>query len=532
MRTALLLLMLLAVAAVPGSLFPQVNVDPSRVAQYIAVHATAAPWLQRFQVFHVYSSVWFSAVYLLLFISLIGCVLPRVRRHWIALRSAPPSTPRNLSKLPEHREFLGAGAADAVAAVAHTHLRRHRFRVLSSTTPGDASSSTGGGRASSSTPVLTLAAERGHHRESGNLVFHLSLVGLLLALAAGSLYSYSGQKLLVEGQSFTGSAPGFDSFTSGAWADIADLPPFALTLQRMEVSFEAQQRSQMGQPRRFAADVLLTADAGGNEKQERIQVNHPVKVGATQVSLSGNGYAPVIALRDGSGQLVQEGPVPFLPQTSNYDSTGVVKVPDAVRADGTPEQLGLQGVFLPSATLDPSGRPVSGFPDLGNPVLVMSVYTGDLGLGSGVPQSVYELDTSRLRQVDDAQGRPYVLQLRPGETAVLPDGAGMVTMESVKRFASLDVRSTPGQRAALIFALLAAAGLAMSLFVPRRRVWVRITGAVGSSQHCRVEVAGLSRGSDSALAEEVDRVCAAIPTVAPTVELAFLPSPLPQQTPR
>lgn len=530
MRTALLLLMLLAVAAVPGSLFPQVNVDPARVAQYIAVHQGMAPWLQRLQVFHVYSSVWFSAVYLLLFISLIGCVLPRVRVHWAASRSDPPRTPRNLSRLPEHREFLAAGGPHETWVALNAHLRRQRFRV----TPGGALT----GSSRQPNPVVggtsewTLAAERGHHRETGNLVFHLALVGLLLAVAAGSLYSYSGQKLLVEGQSFAGTAPGFDSFTSGAWADIGDVPPFALTLQRMDVAFEAQQPSQMGQPRRFAAEVSLAADAGSSAQERRVEVNRPAQAGGAQISLSGNGYAPVIELRDGSGQLVQDGPVPFLPQTSNYDSTGVIKVPDAVSATGTPEQLGLQGVFLPTATLNASGQPVSGFPDLSNPVLVMSVYTGDLGLDSGVPQSVYELDNTRMRQVNDAQGHPYVLQLRPGETAALPDGLGSVTMTAVKRFASLDVRSTPGQRPALLFALVAAAGLTTSLFVPRRRLWVRITSSSANGEQCRVEVAGLSRGSDGGLASDVDRLCAAVPSLGQLAEPSLLGPARSSQAPR
>ena len=79
MRTAMVLLMLLAVAAVPGSLFPQRNQDPEGVAQYIAEHKVAGPMLDKLQLFDVFTSVWFSAIYLLLFVSLIGCVIPRAR---------------------------------------------------------------------------------------------------------------------------------------------------------------------------------------------------------------------------------------------------------------------------------------------------------------------------------------------------------------------------------------------------------------------------------------------------------------------
>ena len=72
MRTALLLLLLLAIAAVPGSLVPQRSSDPNGVSQYFRDHPDTAPWLDKLQAFDVYSSAWFSAIYLLLFISLIG----------------------------------------------------------------------------------------------------------------------------------------------------------------------------------------------------------------------------------------------------------------------------------------------------------------------------------------------------------------------------------------------------------------------------------------------------------------------------
>src|SRR6476646_1590082 len=41
MRTALFLLLLLSIAAVPGSIFPQRNIDAGRVAAYIAQNPTS-----------------------------------------------------------------------------------------------------------------------------------------------------------------------------------------------------------------------------------------------------------------------------------------------------------------------------------------------------------------------------------------------------------------------------------------------------------------------------------------------------------
>ncbi|MFF9677922.1 cytochrome c biogenesis protein ResB, partial [Streptomyces eurythermus] len=71
MRVALLLLLLLSLAAIPGSLIPQTGVDETRVADFRERHDVLAPVYDKLGLFHVYSSVWFSAIYILLFVSLI-----------------------------------------------------------------------------------------------------------------------------------------------------------------------------------------------------------------------------------------------------------------------------------------------------------------------------------------------------------------------------------------------------------------------------------------------------------------------------
>ncbi|PPK93515.1 cytochrome c biogenesis protein [Kineococcus xinjiangensis] len=498
MRTALFLLMLLAVAAVPGSVFPQRDIDPVAVRRYLVEHETAGPWLDRLQVFDVYSSVWFSAIYLLLFVSLVGCVLPRALVHARAVRARPPRTPARLARLPEHRQVAVAAAPADTARAAEEVLRSARFRVDVREEPGGSSA----------------AAERGHHRETGNLVFHLSLVGLLVSVASGSLLGYEGQRLVVEGETFVGVRGDWDSFAAGPWAGEEDVPPFALRLDRMDVEFEEDQASALGQPRLFAADVTYTPRPGAEPRTQTVEVNTPVEDDGVQINLSGNGYAPVLRFTDGQGRVVHTGAVPFLPQNANYDSRGVLKVPDATDASGEQVQLGFQGVFLPTVTRGEDGTPRSIFPGDANPMLALVAYTGDLGLDDGTPQSEYVLDLAGLHAVRGADGRPIGYQLTPGQSVTLPDGLGTLTFEGVTRFASFDVRHTPGQSAALLFSLLATAGLSASLFIPRRRVWVRVRPAAGGSGGAAggspggstVEVGGLSRGSDAGLAAEVDVV--------------------------
>src|ERR671915_554826 len=102
MRTALVLLFLLALGALPGALLPQRSLNRALVDQYFADYPWLAPTLDRLGFFDVFAAPWFAAVYLLLMVSLIGCVLPRTVEHVRALRAAPVATPRNLERLPHH----------------------------------------------------------------------------------------------------------------------------------------------------------------------------------------------------------------------------------------------------------------------------------------------------------------------------------------------------------------------------------------------------------------------------------------------
>jgi cytochrome c biogenesis protein len=499
MRTALLLLLLLAVAAVPGSVFPQRRVNVGQVEQYLADNPDYGPWLDRLGLFDVYSSPWFSAIYLLLFVSLVGCVLPRTRVHLRALRAAPPRTPRRLERLPGHARVVVDRPADDVLDTLAATLRRRRYRVARH-------------------DDVSVSAERGYLAETGNLVFHLALLALLVAVAAGSLFGYSGQVLVVEKTSFANSVASYDTFEAGTRVDRGNLAPFAFTLDQLRVRFETQAKgSQFGAPRQFDADVTVRDEPGAAPRQVTISPNQPLDSGGARVFLLGNGYAPVVTVRDGNGDVAWSGPVPFLPTgQANYKSLGVVKVPDA-----KPRQIGLSGFFLPTYAIDPQEGPVSLFPDAVQPRLALAVFVskpGEDGMSAdGRPTSVYTLDTSRLEQVKDPDpnkgGEPLRLLLAPGTQTVLPDGAGTVSFDGLRRYAALDVRYDPSKGWVLLAAVLALVGVTTSLFVRRRRVWFSVRADAGG--RTVVEGAALSRGDDPGLADEVRSVLGAAGMAAP-----------------
>ncbi|MBF4620963.1 cytochrome c biogenesis protein ResB [Clavibacter sp. VKM Ac-2542] len=478
MRTALFLLLLLAFAAIPGSLVPQRSSDPNGVTQFRADNPDLYPVLDKLQVFDTYSSVWFSSIYLLLFISLIGCVVPRAKHHFDALRQAPPKTPARLSRLAGYT--TRTTTADPVDAIrqARALLKRQRYRTVLV----DDASAAGG--------VLSVSAERGYLRETGNLVFHSALVGILITVGIGGGFGYSGQKVLVEGQSFVNTLSTFDSFNPGRFFDDSSLTPYRVKLNALHVQYEQQNPNAIGQPLDFTADV--TADVPGGQPQEReVKVNDPLAIGGTDMYLLGNGYAPHVTVRDPAGTVVYSADVPFLPQDAKLTSLGVVKVPDGLR-----EQVGMLGFFYPTQGAEKAPF-FSSYPDLDNPLLTLNVYTGDLGIDGGVPTSVYTLDTGNLTQLTGGKTGVQSIELAPGQTMDLPDGLGSVSLDSVPRFVSFDVHHDPTQRWVLLFAILVLGGLLTSLFVPRRRVWVKaVPQADGSTT---LEYAGLARGEDPTL---------------------------------
>jgi len=490
MRVALLLLMLLAVAAVPGSVFPQRAQDPAKVAQYLQDHPGVGPWLDRLQIFDVYASVWFAAIYLLLFVSLVGCILPRSRQHWRAVRGRPPRTPRRFGRFPAQ----GRGASDAppraVAEAAAAALRRGPSWLPFARTYRVDVHDEGGG-------TWSASGERGYLRETGNLLFHLALVGLLISVATGQLLHYRGQAIVVQGRGFANAQVDYDTFERGSGFRDDTLVPFTMTLDAFDSRFDPDTL----QARDFTAHVTLT-EPGESPRAETIKVNRPLQAGGAKVYLQGNGYAPDLTVTDASGQVAFAGPVPFLPQDEVYTSRGVVKVPDV---SGGQEQIGIVGYLLPASQQVGPDLYRSVAPELDDPLLVLSVWRGNLGLDTGVPQNVYQLDESRMTQATDAEGAPVTLYVRPGETVELPDGLGSLTWQGTPRYVALDLRHDPALGFVLTFALAALAGLAASLFAPRRRLWVRAEPG-GEDGRTVVTAAGLARGDDVGLAPELERV--------------------------
>lgn len=470
MSTALVLLLLLAAAAIPGSIYPQRSADPNGVTTYFQNNPDLAKILDSFQLFDVYSSAWFSAIYILLFVSLVGCLIPRSLDHIEELKAEPTKVPLKFERFPVHKKISSKISEAKFYDASATVLRSSGFRV--------AVRKTG------------ISAEKGYLRETGNLIFHLSLIGVLIAAGIGGAYQYNGQRVLVEGETFVDNLSSYDSFSPGILFSESQLQPFSLKLEKFEAIFDLKNTTNIGTPLDFRAHVSLRNSTTDKSRSAIIRVNEPLAAPGANIYLTGNGYAPVLTFRDPDGQVSFSGPVEFLPQDSNYTSLGVIKLPDAKT------EFGVMAFFYPTADQLKTGAFTSKFPGPVDPLLTMNVYVGSLGLNDGSPQNVFTLNTHGMKQVAGGKSGTKGIKLTLSETAKLPADLGTVTWDGLRRYASLDVAYNPTEIFTLAFALLALVALATSLSVQRRRVWLRKT-------ENGFEVAGLSKNDDPKLEQVV-----------------------------
>ncbi|PXY32030.1 cytochrome c biogenesis protein ResB [Prauserella muralis] len=486
MRTALILLFLLALAALPGALLPQRSLNEAKTREYIEAHGWWGELLDRLQFFDVYASVWFSAIYLLLMVSLVGCLLPRSVDYVRSMRAKPVLTPRNLARLPHHARAELDAAPDDVLAAANARLRGWRRAEREEQ---------GGAR--------SISAERGFLRETGNLAFHFGMLGLIIAFALGKMYSYEGQVIvLADGSEFCNAGIyNYDSFNPGLRVDGTELTPFCVRVNNFTAGY-----AESGQPVSFESDIEYQAGedlVSGTWRPYHLEVNEPLRTQGDRVYLLGHGYAPTftVTFPDGTSRThtIQWRPVDQ--NTGLSEGATKFEPPGTTSAEERRNnQIAVTGLFAPTAAMQGSVLS-SASPKLTDPAVAVDVMRGDLGVDSGRGQSIFEIDRSMV----DAGRLERVARenLKVGEQLRLGDGT-TVSFDGVKQWVSLQVSHDPTQIWVLGFAVVMFAGLGLSLFVKRRRLWVRVTPATTAAGERRtvVEVGGLARTDQAGYGEE------------------------------
>ena len=500
MRTALVLLFLLALAAVPGALLPQRSLSESNVEEYLANNGRIAEIYDQLGLFDVFSTTWFSAIYVLLFLSLIGCILPRSWDHYKALRTLPPAAPKRLTRMPNYVE----GTVDLPEDQVQKDVTARFKKWTGGATEADKD------RAGK----WSYSAERGYMREASNLVFHLSLVGVLVTILIGRLVYYEGQVIVIAGTESQSSqfcntaVANFDSFRNGPAFDGTTLNPFCVNVKNFEAEYEPS-----GQATSFASDIDWAKGQDALNPVEdwehtQLRVNHPLNVDGDLVYLQGHGYAPTFTVEWPNGEVRTE-TIQFRPDDLTYFlSSGAIKMdppagmyPDLY--DRRQNQLAIQGLFAPTAEFSGENDALlqSSFPAMTDPAVAIDIYRGDTGLDSGAGQNIFALDSRQLHS--GALQKLDRVNLMVGESVTLDDGT-RITFDGAEEFVNLQVSQDPTTTWVLGFAVLMLISLVGSLTIKRRRFWVRVSG--NGDGTTTLQIAGLARTDSAGWGREFNRV--------------------------
>jgi cytochrome c biogenesis protein len=496
MRTALMLLFLLALGAMPGALLPQEPLNPPLAQQYIASHGWWGQLLNKLQFFNVYGSVWFAAIYVLLFVSLVGCLLPRTVDYFRQGMAKPVLTPRNLARMPHHART--DTTSDGLLALDAAKKELRGWRLIERTEDNGARS---------------ISAERGYLRETGNLIFHFAMLGLIIAFAVGKLYGYTGQSIvLAEGnqqsQWCNSGVLAYDSFSPGLRVDGTDLAPYCVRVNSFSSSFLPNEVANS-----FDAKLSYQADPVNDPNTWQsydLKVNEPLNVDGDKLYLAGNGYAPVFTVTYPNGQQRTNAIQWKEDDGLTYLSEGATKFDPPGITDPTElhkKQIAVTGLFAPTASIS-GGIMTSVFPAPDNPGVAAQIYEGNLGSDSD-EQSIFDVDKSMVERGNLKMVKQANLML--GQSVTLQDGT-KVRFDAVQRWVSLLITHDPTQEYVLVFAIALLGGLVTSLVIKRRRIWVRVTPAGDDEPGGRtvIEVGGLARTDQAGYGEEFTRLSARI----------------------
>ncbi|HCG2911712.1 cytochrome c biogenesis protein ResB [Corynebacterium striatum] len=504
MRTALALLFLLALAAIPGSLLPQRDLNESNVTDFVESHGKVAEIYDKLQLFDVFSSIWFQAIFILLMISLVGCIIPRSWEHYKAWKTPPTRAPKYLDKMPLHAEGHSEHSPEEIEEATRKLLKK--WRVSETSAENDRAG------------LKSFSAERGYARELCNLIFHVALVAILVTMAAGRMVNYEGQVIVVTESGSQGkeasleqstefcntSTSNYDSFRAGSLFDGTGLHPFCFVAHDFTADY-----LDNGQAEMFTSNVSY---AEGDDiytdhsswKDYELSVNHPLRLSHNRVYLQGHGYAPTVTVEWPNGEKRTQ-TIQFRPDDMvRFLSSGVMRFdpPAGMYPDlfeRRQNQIAIQGLFAPTAQWSGENGQLltSAYPGLTDPALAIDIYRGDAGLDTGPAQSIFDLDSSlvhsgQLQKIDR-------VNLSQNESVTLDDGT-KVTFNGASQFANYQISYDPFQKWVLVSALLMLVSLVGSLVIKRRRIWVRISPAADGGTD--IQMGGLARTDRAGWSEE------------------------------
>jgi cytochrome c biogenesis protein len=449
MRTALILLLMLALASVTGSLVPQVPNSPERVVRFQLDHPFLGALYGRLGLFDVFGSWWFMLITSLLFVSLVACLLPRTRGLLRTLRQKPLQA-REIDGFRLYQErVVKADPARAIDGSRRV-LRRRLFRVARDGDRGTA-----------------LAAEKGALREVGSLLFHWAFLLIVIGVIYGKGTGFTGRAVVIEGQTWVDALANYDGqIRTGRFFD-GDFTGAGVRLRGFEDTYRAT-----GQPMDFVSHVDLLDPQGQVVRRADIRVNHPASIDGLELFQFGFGWAPVVEVRQG-GDLIASEPITFVQDTAP-EGVPQLAMPwhGILKLASLDPQMGLSLELWPDShawlQFQMTGQPVA-MTRAVDPFIRFTVYRGDL-----TDASASSLDASGMRRgAKGIVGAGQTVDLRTGK-AMDAEASGLsISFPELRQYSVLQVSRDRGVPLVLLAAILVLLGLLPALYTSRRKVWVR-----------------------------------------------------------
>jgi cytochrome c biogenesis protein len=263
-----------------------------------------------------------------------------------------------------------------------------------------------------------LYGDRHQYTKMATLLTHLGLILFLLAAAVTSRFGEELGLVVPEGESLTVQAigtPGLLLVKNHAF----DAPGF-----------------ETGMPTDFTTDLSVYQD-GREIARKTIRVNDPLAIAGYTFHQNGFGPAPHLRINDTSGRPLWDGAVPLVDSAAD-SPYGILPVPG--------RDVGLQLLLREASD--------------GTGVVLMLPY--------------------RVIGQDPVDGSPIVENFAPlalgrGETGVAHELGFSVTLAGFSEYTLLIAKNDPGQGLIWIAFLSLITGITITFYLPRRRVWTRLT---------------------------------------------------------
>jgi cytochrome c biogenesis protein len=263
-----------------------------------------------------------------------------------------------------------------------------------------------------------IYGDRHQYTKMATLLTHLGLITFLIAAVVTSVFGDEQGLIVTEGDSLTVQPIG---------------TPGLLVVKNYD--FEAPGFFETGQATDFTTDLGVFQD-GKEIARKTIRVNDPLSVGGYTFHQNGFGPAIRMLISDAAGRPLWDGSVPL---------------------DG-------QAAGLPYGTLSVPGR------DVGLQLLLKRSTDG-MGVVLIVPYRITG---------EDADGNPIATDLPPlalrAGTASPADGTDFsVGVRSFGEYTLLIAKKDPGQGFVWTAFALLISGIAITFYLPRRRIWTRLS---------------------------------------------------------